>query len=675
MDLIEHTESDRIRDLLAEHGVGLSVTEVEEIAAGVASAPGRNGSAWMRLIAPRPNLALRRHLQRLVDDHRRAVANPPSPREVRSHLGALRAEMRRIGLDGLIVPHADAHQSEQLPACEERLAWLTGFAGSAGVAVVLHERAALFVDGRYTVQAARQVDTGDWQLHHLIDAPPADWIAMNLEFGDRLGYDPWLHTQAQVEAYAAACARAGARLIAVRDNPVDAVWKDRPLPPFAPITIHPERFAGRSAREKREEIAEMLRRDRQDAAILSAPDAIAWLLNIRGGEVPYTPVTLAFAILRADASVSLFVDPRKLARGVRAHLGDEVTVAAPEAFAAALDALGSERRRVRFMTEATPAWVVQRLKEAGANVLPGSDPCALPKARKQKVELDGIRAAHRRDGAALCRFLHWLDVAAADGQVTEVAAAERLEAFRQESANYCGPSFATISAAGGNAAIVHYRAMPESDQPLRPHTLYLVDSGGQYPDGTTDVTRTVAIGTPTDEMRARFTLVLKGHIAIATARFPKGTTGPQIDTLARLPLWQAGLDYDHGTGHGVGHYLNVHEGPQRIAKLPNRVPLEPGMVISNEPGYYKLGAYGIRIENLVTVIPVGSPPGGERPLLGFETLTLAPIDLRLVEPSLLSPAERAWLNAYHARVRRLLIPLVDPDTAAWLDLAARELRH
>ncbi len=675
MTALSRPMRDRLAALLAEQGCTMGIGEVEEIAAGVAAAPDRpRSTAWMRLIVPKPTAETRRLLSSMVTEHR-ALANvsTASREERRERLVRFRDHLSENGLDGFIVPHADAHQSEQLSARDERLAWLTGFTGSAGTAIVIADGAALFVDGRYTVQAPTQVDTDVWDLHHMIEIPPAAWLATNAGAERRIGYDPWLHTPLQVERFRSACKAAGAELVAIDDNPVDAIWTDRPHAPFAPIELHPDRFAGRSAVEKRTEVAESLMRDHHHAVILSSPDTIAWMLNIRGGEVPYTPVALAFAILFENGSVTLFVDPRKLARGVRAALGNEVSVEHPGRFGPALDQLGADARRVRIMADITPAWVVDRLRTAGAEVVAGSDPCALPKACKREDELDGIRAAHRRDGVALCRFLSWLDVALVNGGVTEMEAAERLETFRNTGGYYRGPSFGTISAAGDHGAIVHYRATPSTDCRLAPDSLYLVDSGGQYLDGTTDVTRTVVVGTPSEEMRTRFTLVLKGHIAIASVRFPKGTTGPQIDTLARLALWQAGLDYDHGTGHGVGHYLNVHEGPQRIAKLPNQVALAPGMVVSNEPGYYKTGAYGIRIENLVVVIDCGIPEGGDRDLLGFETLTLAPIDLRLIKSEMLTAFERRWLNEYHARVRDTVMPIVDAHTAAWLDSATRTI--
>lgn len=591
----------------------------------------------------------------------------------RVRLKSLRAELKRRRLAGFIVPRGDAHQGEYVAPGAERLAWLTGFTGSAGTAVILRDRAALFVDGRYTVQAANQMDTFQFEIRHLTDEPPGAWIEDHLRARGRLGFDPWLHTPAQLDGYRRACKRAGGRLVAMADNPVDAVWDDRPPPPLAPVVRHDERFTGESSASKRRRVAEALRKDAADAAVLSAPDSVCWLLNIRGGDVPYAPLVLAFAIVRADGSVQLFVDSRKLSPESREWLGPDVTADSPDRLGPALDRMGTARETVRVDRDGTPEWIVARLKTVGAEITFGADPCTLPKATKSDVELNGIRAAHVRDGASLTRFLAWLAREASGGGVTEMSAAERLAAFRQENEHYRGASFPTISGAGGNGAIVHYRVTPATDRRLEAGTLYLVDSGGQYLDGTTDVTRTVAIGEPAEEMRARFTLVLKGHIAIATARFPKGTTGPQLDALARLALWRAGLDYDHGTGHGVGFYLGVHEGPQRISKVPNRVPLAPGMVISNEPGYYKTDEYGIRIENLVVVTKVDMPEWAEKEFYGFETLTLAPIDLALVDARMLSQEERDWLDRYHGRVRETLAPIMDPETAAWLARATRPL--
>ena len=583
-----------------------------------------------------------------------------------ARLNALRDELARRRLDGFIVPHADEHQGEYLPPHAERLAWLTGFDGSAGAAVILADRAAVFVDGRYTLQVRQQVDTALFDPQHLTEQPAGTWLAANASQGARIGYDPWLHTPAQLDRLRQGCGRAGAALVAAESNPIDAVWPDQPAPPTAPVVPHDERFAGRGSAAKREAIAETLRQDGVKAAVLTQADSIAWLLNIRGGDVSHTPLPLSFAILHDDATVELFLDPAKQTPDLAAHLGNAVSVAAPPALGPALDRLGAGGARVQAAPNSAAAWIFERLTDAGADIVRADDPCTGPKARKNEVELAGTRAAHRRDGAALSRFLAWLPGAVADGALSEQAAADRLQALRAAGEHFRDLSFDTISGAGPNGAIVHYRVSAASNRTLAPGQLYLVDSGAQYLDGTTDVTRTVAIGAPTAEMCDRFTRVLKGHIALATVRFPKGTTGSQLDTLARYHLWQAGLDYDHGTGHGVGSYLGVHEGPQRISKAAGAVALEPGMIVSNEPGYYKEGAYGIRIENLVTVVPVEPPAGAERELLGFETLTLAPIDRTLIDTDQLTAAEVAWLDGYHARVHEVIGPQVDDATRTWL---------
>src|SRR6185437_3621328 len=517
-------------------------------------------------------------------------------------LAALRAELARRGVAGFLVPRADEHQGEYVPPSAERLAWLTGFTGSAGLAAVLPERAAIFVDGRYTLQAKNEVDAALYEQRHITEAPATAWIAANLKSGQALGYDPRLHTLPEIDRYSAAAAKAGGKLQPLDTNPLDAVWKDRPAPPMAPVVPHELRFAGKSSADKRKEIASALADDKIDAAVLTAPDSIAWLLNIRGGDVPYTPLPLSFAILRADASVELFIDAAKLAPGTQAFLGNDVAVSPPARFGATLESL--KGKRVQADPGSASAWVFDRLKAGGAAIHRAADPCLLPKACKNAAELDGSRAAHRRDGAALTRFLAWLAGAAPNGHLREIAVSDRLEELRRAGDHFRGLSFPTISGAGSNGAIVHYRASPASEKTLDPGSFYLVDSGAQYLDGTTDVTRTVAIGEPSAEMRDRFTRVLKGHIALAACRFPKGTTGSQLDALARHALWQVGLDYDHGTGHGVGSYLAVHEGPQRISKIANSQPLLPGMIVSDEPGYYRTGVYGIRIENLVAVVPV-----------------------------------------------------------------------
>jgi Xaa-Pro aminopeptidase len=663
--------------LLAEAGSIYGSAQVRDLLAGVLAAPpGEDADRWMGLVAAPGSAALSAQLGALKDQLAASAQTQSASRaDYGARLALLRAELERRELDGFLVPHADEHQGEYLPPRSHRLAWITGFTGSAGLAVVLSDRAVIFVDGRYTLQVRDQVDQALFEPRHLIDQPPRAWLEENLSDGLKLGYDPWLHTRDQVASLEKAAAKAGAQLIPCPDNPLDHVWADQPPPPIAPIEPHQNGYAGRNSAEKRLELGQVLSGKGAQSAVLTLPDSIAWLLNLRGADVSHTPLPLSFALLAADGTVDWFVDRRKLAPGLEAHLGNGVALHPPEALGERLDGLGAAGGAVLADPATAAAWIFQRLEASGARVVEGADPCQLPKAKKNSVELDGIRAAHRRDGAALTRFLAWLDQTAAprageDG-VSEIEAQDKLAWFRRQDPAFRDLSFDTIAGSGPNGAIVHYRVTEASNRRLGRGELFLVDSGAQYPDGTTDVTRTVAIDRPIQEMRERFTLVLKGHIALAVQRFPRGTTGSQLDTLARAALWQAGLDFDHGTGHGVGHYLGVHEGPQRISKAPNKVPLEPGMVISNEPGYYKTGAYGIRIENLVTVVESPRGDGEERDMLCFETLTLAPIDLNLIEPSLLTPRETAWLDGYHVRVRGTLGPLVDPETAAWLEHATR----
>ncbi len=587
-------------------------------------------------------------------------------------LAALRGELAARGLDGLIVPLQDEHQGEEVPACSRRLTWLTGFTGSAGLAVVLHERAALFVDGRYTLQVRKETDTALFEPRHLSDEPPARWIAKHLG-GERLGYDPWLQTPQSIERFQKAADEAGGELIACKANPIDAAWSDRPAPPDAPIVVHDLKYAGESSAEKRRRLAAALASEEHAAAVITLADSIAWLFNVRGADLVYSPVTLGFAILRNDATADLFVDPEKADAAVRAHLGNEVTVRPRADFPAALDALGGDEAHVLADPGTAPAYVYDRLESAGATVVRGVDPCQLSKACKNDTELEGIRTAHVRDGATLTRLLCWLGRESPKGTITELDVSARSDELRRAGRLCTGLSFPAITGAGPNGAIVHYRVSEATNRTLKAGELFLLDSGGQYLDGTTDVTRTIAVGEPGPEERTRFTLVLKGHIALATARFPEGTSGAQLDMLARQALWQAGLDYDHGSGHGVGSYLNVHEGPQRISKIPNRQALKSGMIVSNEPGYYKEGAYGIRIENLLAVRAAPAPKGAEKDLLEFETLTLAPIDRHLIDAALLDAAERAWVDTYHARVRETLAPHLDSDTADWLTDATAPL--
>ncbi|MEJ1161575.1 aminopeptidase P family protein [Prosthecomicrobium sp. N25] len=587
-------------------------------------------------------------------------------------LAALRAELARRGLDGFIVPRADEHQGEYVPPSAERLKWLTGFSGSAGAAVVLRDRAAVFVDGRYTLQVRQQVDMAAYEPVDLVATPPSVWLETALPAGARFGYDPWLHTVAGVRALERAAERAGATLVAVDGNPVDAIWPDRPAAPLGRVRLQPLDFAGEAPADKLARLGRILAERRADAVVLTQPDSIAWTFNIRGADVPHTPLPLSFAILRRDGRPSLFIDGRKLGNEERAHLEDLADVEEPAALAPALEALGAGKAAVLI----DPAWVASavatRIREAGGQLVEGEDPVILPKARKNAAEIAGTRSAHLRDAAAFARFLAWFDREAPKGGLDEIAVVEALEAFRRETGELVDISFDTISGSGPNGAVVHYRVTRKTNRPVEPGTLFLIDSGAQYRDGTTDITRTIAVGTPTETMRACFTRVLKGHIAIATARFPKGTAGGHLDAFARAALWQAGLDYDHGTGHGVGSFLSVHEGPQRIAKT-GMVPLEPGMILSNEPGYYRTGAFGIRIENLILVTEPAEIPGGDRPMMAFETLTLAPIDRRLIAPELLTRAELQWLDAYHARVLAEVGPLVDAETRAFLEEATRGL--
>ena len=589
-----------------------------------------------------------------------------------ARVAALRTELARRGLTGFIIPRSDRHQNEYVPASEERLAWLTGFTGSAGAAIVLMERAVLFVDGRYTLQVREQVDTSLFTIEHLVETPPDRWIETNLTNADRLGYDPWLHTVESAERLAKACAAAGATLVAVEPDLIDAIWSDRPAPPLGAVMLHDLRFAGEAAEDKLARIRAELVKLRADALLVSDPHAVAWAFNIRGADVAHTPLPLAFAVIPQAGRPALFVDGRKLSNDVRDRLEGLADIREPADFVQALAALGQARKTVR-LDQATAADALARLVTThGGKVARGACPIALMKAVKNPAEISGARAAHVRDGAAMTRFLAWFDREAARGTLTEIDAVAALESFRRDTGLLEDISFPTISGAGPDGAIVHYRVTSKTNRGIAPGELFLIDSGGQYQDGTTDITRTVAVGAPTAEMCERFTQVLKGHIAIARAVFPDGTTGAQLDSFARQFLWTQGLDFDHGTGHGVGSYLSVHEGPARISKL-GTTALRRGMILSNEPGYYKAGAYGIRIENLVLVVEAAAVPGAEKALNAFETLTLAPIDRRLVVADMLTPDEMDWLDGYHARVAQTLSPLVDDETRAWLAAATRPL--
>lgn len=591
----------------------------------------------------------------------------PDPALFTARLAALRAALARLNLDAVVVPRADPHQTEYIPENAERVGWLTGFTGSAGVVVVTRDQAAIFIDGRYTLQVRDQVDMDAYAAKHLVADSHTEWAAKAVGPGGRIGFDPWLHTAPWVEKARRAAEKAGAELVAVDTHPVDEIWDDRPPAPAGPVIPHPIDYAGETSDSKRQRLGASLADQGVDAAVLASGESVAWLLNIRGSDVAHTPLTLAFGLLHRDGHVDLFINPAKITPGLKAHLGNAVTIEPPGAFGPALDRLGAAGKTVQVDPQRTVNWVFDRLHRAGAVVQRAEDPVIGPKACKNTTELVGAAHAHIRDGAAMVRFLAWLDSTARTGTVTEQMAADTLTAFRAEDPLFRDISFDTISGAGPNGAIVHYRVTAESDRPLDLNNLYLVDSGAQYLDGTTDITRTVAIGTPTETMVRHATLVLKGLIALTTCLFPQGAKGSQLDCLARQFLWADGLDYDHGTGHGVGSYLGVHEGPQRISTLPSSVALQPGMILSIEPGYYRTGAYGIRIENLVAVASRETPPGGERALLGFDVLTVCPIDRRLIDPGLLTPAERSWIDGYHERVQTTVGPLIDdPVVKGWL---------
>jgi Xaa-Pro aminopeptidase len=581
---------------------------------------------------------------------------------------ALRRELRKLNLDGFLIPRADQHQNEYVAGSDERLAWLTGFTGSAGLAIVLADRAAVFVDGRYVLAVASEVDTSVFAPIASAMISPETWLQANLKRGARLGYDPWLHTPSVVERLMKSAAAAGAELVAVEPNPIDALWADRPPLPLGKVSLHAQKYAGETASRKLGRAAGAL--GTADALLVSDPHAVAWAFNIRGRDVSHTPLPLAYALIPKQGRPRLYLDARKLEGAVRAKLGKLAEIEAPDRLVPDLASLGRDKKRVLFDSATVAAKLTSVVEQAGGVCDIGRDPIAVMKARKNAIELEGARQAHLRDGAAMARFLHWFATTAPQGGLTEVAAAEALETFRRETGKLKDLSFPSIAAFGANAAIPHYHVTERSNAAIG-KGIFLIDSGGQYDDGTTDITRTLAVGKPTASMRDRFTRVLKGHIAIARAVFPKGTTGAQIDCLARMPLWQAGLDFDHGTGHGVGSYLSVHEGPQRIAKV-GAAPLEAGMILSDEPGFYFAGHWGIRIENLVIVEP-RAIAGAEREMLGFETLTLAPIDRALIERKLLDAREIAWLDAYHARVRKEISPLVEPAVRRWLTEATARI--
>lgn len=582
----------------------------------------------------------------------------------RKNLPRLCKELTRLGLDGFIVPHEDEYQNEYVPEALDRLKWLTGFTGSAGAAIVFADAAAIFVDGRYTLQVKAQVDAKLFEAHEFPEPGVAGYLRDHAPANARIGYDPRLHSPDALTRLKDAAQAKAITLVAVAENPIDRAWVGRPPTPMAKVYPHPETYSGEAAQSKRRRIGEAVAQSGADAVVLTSPASLAWLFNIRGGDVKATPLPLGAAILHADGAADLFLAPEKVDSALVQFLGNEVTVRPPSDLEARLK--GLKGKPVSLDPALASAWFFDALEAAGAQIVRAQDPVTLPRACKNAVEIEGARCAHARDGAALTAFLHWLATEGQSGQIDEITAVKTLEDFRRAVVGLSDISFESISGAGPNGAIVHYRVSTKTNRKLKRGSLFLIDSGGQYKDGTTDVTRTVAIGRPTPEMKDRFTRVLKGHIALSRVRFPAGTTGSQLDVLARLALWEGGFDYDHGTGHGVGSYLGVHEGPHRISKTPSTVALKPGMIVSNEPGFYKTDAYGIRIENLQVVTEPAPIPGGERAMLGFETLTLAPIDRTLIDKRMLTPSEREWLNTYHAQVLERIGPQVSAAVRAWL---------
>jgi len=582
-----------------------------------------------------------------------------------ARLHALREQMQKDGLDGFVVPICDEHMSEYVGEYAQRLAWLTGFGGSAGSAIVLKDKAAMFIDGRYVVQVRDQVDGNLYEYVNIKDQKPHEWLAAHASKGGAIGYDAWLHTRDWVETTRKALKKTGAQLVEVGSNPIDSVWEDQPPRSPEKLAVHPNQYAGKSARDKRADVATWLKDNDYDATVIAALDSVAWFFNVRGKDIANTPVPLAYAIVRADETATLFVGPEKLTDAVREHLGNHVEIRDYDELADALSEMNG--KTVAVDPERSVAAIFSALDSAGANVVKDRDPTVLAKAIKNEAEINGHKAAQKRDGAALTKFLHWMAKEAPKGELDELSAAARLRAFRAENPELKDLSFRTISAAGDHGALPHYSVNEETNQPVAMNSLYLVDSGGQYPDGTTDVTRVVAVGEPTAEMRKRYTQVLQGHIALDQAVFPKGTTGGQLDILARQYLWADGVDYGHGTGHGVGSYLSVHEGPQRIASFGGmNQALEPGMILSNEPGYYKAGEFGIRIENLF-LVEEREIEDGEQTMLGFETLTFAPLERKLIDVAMLSPNQRQWVDDYHVKVRALIAPQLEGDDLEWLE--------
>lgn len=611
-------------------------------------------------------------LQAIIEGMNQASALSLSISPFHDRLQELRAAFRKAGFDGYLVPMADEYQNEYIAPPDRRIRYLTGFTGTAGFAIVLGDRAAFFVDGRYTLQAESQLPKGLYELYETSKKTPGEWLCETMRPLMKIGFDPKLHTAKQIERLEAIALKNNASLVPHDTNLIDGIWTDRPEAEVKPFFLHDATYTGKAATMKRRDIAEEIKKMGVNAAILTDPQSIAWLLNVRGNDVPFAPLPLSNAIIRADGTVEWFVDPRKMTPALESALGAEVTRHPLTDLPAALKRLGEARGKVLIDTDKSSYYILSLLRQSGATVEIAEDPCSIPRACKNKIEIDGMRAAHRRDGAAMAKLLCWLDQNAASGKLNEHDVADKLEELRAEGTLYRGASFATIAGSGPNGAIVHYRASKETARMLDRDSFLLLDSGGQYLDGTTDITRTIPLGTLTSEMKDRYTRVLKGHIAIAALRFPEGTTGAEIDVLARQYLWAAGLDYSHGTGHGVGCYLSVHEGPQSISRR-GAAALLPGMVLSNEPGYYKARYYGIRLENLQYVIEVYEISSTERKMFGFEPLTLVPFDRRAIATNLLTADEVAWLDAYHARVHKAIRPQLDEATGQWLAAATAPL--
>ena len=653
----------KLAHLLEQSGIAQDENEIINLVRGAAAAPaGFDERAWLNMLGVQLNSDLEQELEEL----RLSLLKPQkSSTEPQYNLSELRDYLRKENLDGFLIPRTDEYQSEYVSAYAERLRWLTGFTGSAGTALIMKDKALVFVDGRYTLQASEEVDESLFEVVELAKVSVKEWIQKNFPSNGRLAYDPQLHSLSAVRGLSIACKSRKSSLAPTSPNPIDSIWQDQPPPPLSPLIPHALQFSGQNLQEKCRQCAARITAAGADVAILTLTDSICWLFNIRGADVEFTPVSLAYAILHKDSSAELFVDNRKLTNEARKHLGSTVTIRQHSEFPASLQQLSAAGKRIQVDPHTASDWIFQSLG-GDAQIVEQEDPCILAKAIKNNVELTGTKDAHLRDGIALTKFLHWMHKNAGQGRVTEIDAANILERFRSCGQNFRGLSFPTITGTGPNGAIVHYRANTKSNRTIKPGDLYLVDSGAQYLDGTTDVTRTITVGKPSGEMRDRFTRVLKGHIAIATARFPSGTSGGQLDALARRSLWEAGIDFQHGTGHGVGSFLSVHEGPQRISKSLASVALRPGMIISNEPGYYKTDCYGIRIENLLVVIEATIDGGLKQGFLEFDTLTLAPIDRTLIVKSMLNTREKEWLNEYHGRVHAQLARYLESDICHWL---------